>query len=72
MGVEIINDKVPAADGWVGCDGSLNMIEKVLFGPGWTTRYLPNLPGRHLKIDDETERAVPHVFKLPALNFSGT
>lgn len=46
-GIEIIHDKVPAADGRVGGDGGLNMGEKVLFGPGRATRHLPNLPGHH-------------------------
>lgn len=72
MDIEIIDHKMPAAHGRVGCNRGLNMVEVVLFGAGGATRNLTNLPGGNLKIDDETERAVPNVFKLPSFDFAGT
>jgi hypothetical protein len=47
------------------------MIEVILFGAGRATGHLTNLPGCYLKINDETARAVPNVFKFPAFNLAG-
>src|SRR6185503_77801 len=38
MNIEIINDEMPFADGWLGCNGAFDMVKVVLLGSAGTTR----------------------------------
>lgn len=71
MDVKVVDHEMPAVDCRVGRHCGPNMIEVILFGAGRATGHLTNLPGCYLKINDETARAVPNVFKFPAFNLAG-
>ncbi len=66
MGVEIIHDEVPLHDVRISAHGALNMSEKILLIPGRPSRDLSDRALRDMEVDDQGQRAMPEVLKLPA------
>jgi hypothetical protein len=70
MGIEIITDVVPFADGRFGADTALNMREKILFGARRLSGNGGNLPRSDVEIEGEGQRTVADVFELPAFDLA--
>ena len=72
VNIELIDDEMPFGSRRVSLDGALNMIDVILFRTGGSDRGQADLAGGHVKIDDESQRAVANVLELPPLHFAGS
>lgn len=70
MNIEIIDHEVPFSDPWLGFDRALNVVQVILFGPGWASGDQPDPTGGDLKVDDKTEGAVANILVFPSFDFT--
>ena len=69
MGVELIGDKDPGGF-WIGLDGLGDVSGEVGFGTRGSDAGSHDLPSGHIHIGDQTQRAMPFIFKFLSLNMA--
>ena len=67
MGVELIGDKDPGGF-WIGLDGLGDVSSEVGFGTRGSDAGSHDLPSGHIHIGDQTQRAMPFIFKFLSLD----
>jgi hypothetical protein len=71
VGVEVVDDEVPARGGGVGRHHARDVGEEVGLGARRAARWGDDLPGDHVPTDDEGAGAVPDVLELAPLDLAG-
>ena len=70
VGVEVVDDEVPARGGRVGRDDALDVGEEVGLGAGRAAGRGDDLAGGHVAAEDEGAGAVADVLELPPLDLA--
>jgi hypothetical protein len=66
----LISDKDPGGF-WIGLDGLEDVSGKVGFGTRGSDAGSHDLPSGHIYIGDQTQRAMPFIFKFLSLDMAG-
>jgi len=64
MDIQIIQDHVPLRRRGVAGNQALEMRQGILLGAGWSPRWLDDVPGHDIKIDEPGQRAMPDVLEF--------
>jgi hypothetical protein len=70
MNIKLISDKDPCGF-WIGLDGLGDVSGEVGFGTRGSDTGSHDLPSGHIHIGDQTERAMPFIFKFLSLDMAG-
>lgn len=68
MDVEIVDNEMPLAGGWIIGHRALDMGGEVLFRPRWATGRVQDSSCGDLEVDDETLRAMALILELLMLD----
>ena len=71
MDVQIIQDHVPLRRRGGASNQALEMRQGILLGAGWSPRWLDDVSGHDIKIDEPGQRAMPDVLEFASQHMTG-
>ena len=71
MDIQIIQDHVPLRRRGRASNQTLEMRQGILLGAGWSPRWLDDVSGHDIKIDEPGQRAMPDVLEFASQHMTG-
>ena len=71
MDIQIIQDHVPLRRRGIAGNQTLEMRQGILLGAGWSPRWLDDVPGHDIKIDEPGQCAMPNVLEFASQHMTG-